>query len=150
MVSSFERICCLESVIFTPFAASHFPTAELLTYFLRDYLDGFQPVYPIFHVPTFDPNEMHWILVLAVSAIGCNFANSTVAAQYAQPLHEFVRRAIMVERQKNAIDCTPIWLMQAMLLNCIGLTHSGNPQSRDSGLSLFCELVSLAHREGLF
>jgi hypothetical protein len=150
MLSSFERICRLESVIFTPFAAGHFPTSELLTYFLRHYLDGFQPVYPIFHVPTFDPNEMHWILVLAVSAIGCNFVNSAEAAQYAQPLHEFVRRAIMVERQKNALNYTPLWLMQAMLLNCIGLIHSGNPQSRDSGLSLFSELVRLAHGEDLF
>lgn len=150
MISSFENICRRESLIFTPFAAGHFPTSELLTYFVRHYLDGFQPVYPIFHVATFDPNETHWILVLAISAIGCNYVNSAEAAQYSQPLHEFVRRAILVERQKSALEYTPLWLMQAVLLNCIGLIHSGNTQNRDYGLNLFGELVRLAHHEGLF
>lgn len=36
-----------------------------------------------------------------------------------------------------------------MLLNCIGLLHSGSARAKESGLSIFSDLVRLANREKL-
>lgn len=97
MRRAFDQLCCTNSFLFTPFETDYFPSVETLDCFIRHYLDTFQPVYPIFHLPTFDPNKCHWILTMAISAVGCHVINSPETARCAGAFHEFIRRAIQVE-----------------------------------------------------
>ncbi|KAL1967885.1 hypothetical protein VTN77DRAFT_2302 [Rasamsonia byssochlamydoides] len=149
MRRAFDQLCCTENFLFSPFETNYFPSTETLDCFIRHYLDSFQPVYPIFHLPTFDANKGHWILTVAISAVGCHVVNSPEAARCASAFHEFIRRAIQVEKERYLPGPVPIWLLQAMLLNCIGLLHSGSARANEAGLSIFGDLVRLSNREKL-
>ncbi|OKL56172.1 hypothetical protein UA08_08491 [Talaromyces atroroseus] len=148
ILNMFNKLCCAQT-LFTPFESSEFPGADLLSYFLCHYLDEFQSVYPVFHMPTFDLNEAHWILILTISGIGSCLINSPDTARYAYPLQEFARRAILVEKETYKPASVPIWLIQAMLLNCIGLIYGGDDQAKSLGLSSLSDLVRFAHQEKL-
>lgn len=93
----FLQLCCMDNFLFPKFESGNFPNAQVLTSFVRFYFASFQPVYPIFHHPTFDPNKCHWLVTLAVSAIGCHFSHVPETAQTRVAFHEFLRRAIYVE-----------------------------------------------------
>ncbi|KAF7588208.1 hypothetical protein BBP40_005991 [Aspergillus hancockii] len=146
---AFLQLCCSENFLYLEFETRNFPTAQVMSRCIRLYLDSFQTVYPILHGPTFNPNTCHWLVTLAVSAIGCHSAGSDDQDDCAAAFHEFLRRAINVEKEKCRSGRTPLWLFQAMMLNCVGLLHGNNEQARSSALDNFGELVSLATREGL-
>lgn len=95
--SRFLQLCCTENFIYQKFESENFPTSANLTKFVRSYFHFFQPVYPILHSPTFNPNECHWLVTVAVSAIGCHFADTDEVEQCTFAFHEFLRRAISVE-----------------------------------------------------
>lgn len=95
--SNFLQLCCKENFIYQKFETERFPSAASLTNFIQAYFDSFQPVYPIFHSPTFNPNRCHWLATLAVSAIGSHVADIPETEQCAAAFHEFLRRAINVE-----------------------------------------------------
>lgn len=95
--SMFFKLCCTENFIYQKFESEEFPTAEILANFIHFYFDTFQPVYPILHPPTFDPNECHWLVTLAISAIGCHVAGIPETEPNTVAFHEFLRRAINVE-----------------------------------------------------
>ncbi|EED23244.1 C2H2 transcription factor, putative [Talaromyces stipitatus ATCC 10500] len=147
ILNMFDKLCRSET-LFAAFEPTVFPGADLLAFFVSSYLDEFQPVYPIFHMPTFDLEKNHWILILTMSAIGSCLINSSQTADYAYPLQEFARRAILVEKETYT-GAKPIWLIQAMILNCIGLYHGTDDQAK--GLSFNClnDLVRLAHQQRL-
>ncbi|KKK23571.1 hypothetical protein ARAM_001318 [Aspergillus rambellii] len=147
--NSFVRLCCTETVLYSKFETENFPTAGALSRFLNLYFRFFHPVYPIFHTPTFDPNKCHWLVTLALVAVGSHSQdlcerNGTVAA-----FHELLRRAIFVEKEKCPPERTPLWLLQAILLNCVGRLHGGSERGRISALGDFTDLTNLATRERL-
>ncbi|KAE8556039.1 hypothetical protein EYB25_000738 [Talaromyces marneffei] len=144
----FDKLCRSET-LFTAFETTVFPGADLLAYFVSNYLDEFQPVYPIFHIPTFDLEQSHWILTLTMAAIGSSLISTPETTDYAYPLQEFARRAILIEKEKYYLGAKPMWLIQAMLLNCIGLYHSFDNQAKDYALGSLNDLVRFAHHERL-
>lgn len=148
ILDMFDKLCRSET-LFTAFETTAFPGADLLAFFVSSYLDEFQPVYPIFHMPTFDLDQSHWILALTMAAIGSCLINTPETAGYAYPLQEFARRAILVEKDKYNTSTKPIWLIQAMLLNCIGLYHSADSQAKEYALGALNDLVRFAHYERL-
>ena len=94
----FLQLCYSDSSIFPKFECDAFPNAKMLARFIQFYFDRFQPVYPILHYPAFDPNKCHWVVTLAVLAIGSSFANIPGASvQLTAAFHEFLRRAIYIE-----------------------------------------------------
>ncbi|GAM34361.1 hypothetical protein TCE0_015r01894 [Talaromyces pinophilus] len=137
----FDKLCRSET-LFTAFETTAFPGADLLAFFVSSYLDEFQPVYPIFHMPTFNLEQSHWILTLTMAAIGSCLINTPETAGYAYPLQEFARRAILVEKDKYNTSTKPVWLIQAMLLNCIGLYHGADIQAKEYALGALNDLVS--------
>ncbi|GMF77863.1 unnamed protein product [Aspergillus oryzae] len=66
----FIQLCCTENFLYSKFENKNFPPREALSHFIGLYFDSFQTVYPILHGPTFNPNSCHWLLTMAVSAIG--------------------------------------------------------------------------------
>ncbi|OJJ50947.1 hypothetical protein ASPZODRAFT_57307 [Penicilliopsis zonata CBS 506.65] len=130
----FLQLCRIENSIFQPFESDYFPSAEVLSRFVHVYFDSFQPVYPIFHLPTFNPNRCHWLVTLAVVAIGCHVADIPETEECTMAFHEFLRRAIQ---------------MEALLLNGVGLFHSGRDRDNVSALSCLGDLVNFVRIEGL-
>ncbi|KAL5364146.1 fungal-specific transcription factor domain-containing protein [Aspergillus floccosus] len=145
----FRRLCCADDSLYPKFESATFPTAQNLSTFVTTFFSFFQPIYPIFHRSTFNPNTCHWLVTVAVSAIGCQYAGLNEQHKYAQAFHEFLRRAINVEKENCRYDRSPLWLLQASILNCIGLFHGRSERCGISAFSSFGDLVNLAMREGL-
>ncbi|KAE8165300.1 fungal-specific transcription factor domain-containing protein [Aspergillus tamarii] len=146
---SFIQLCCTENFLYPKFENNVFPSREALSQFIELYFDSFQTVYPILHGPTFNPNACHWLLTMAVSAIGSYSAGIDEQDNCSAAFHEFLRRAIHIEKEKCRLGRTPLWLMQTIMLNCVGLLHGSNEHSRDFALDSIGELVNISTREGL-
>ncbi|PWY84945.1 hypothetical protein BO70DRAFT_313320 [Aspergillus heteromorphus CBS 117.55] len=146
---AFMQLCSTENLLYPIFDSGYFPNANTLSSFIHLYFDHFQPVYPIFHVPTFDPNKQHWLVVLALSAIGVQFAEIQERNEYASAFNEFLRRAINVEKEKSCVGGYPVCFLQAMALNCIGSLYNSDERVRASTLDNFGNLVGLVRRENL-
>ncbi|KAI9928264.1 hypothetical protein MW887_002297 [Aspergillus wentii] len=146
---NFLTLCCTENFLYRKFDSENFPSADTLSGFIHLFFDSFQSACPLFHSPTFNPNRCHWLVTLAVSTIGCRAAKIPEAEDCAMAFDEFLRRAINVEKEKCRLDRTPLWLLQAMLLSCIGLLHNSDERSRLSALSSFGDLITFTTRERL-
>lgn len=101
---AFRRTCRTHNLMFNPFDSDTFPPLHTLNLFLQSYFRLFHPVYPILHQPTFDPNKCHWLLTLAVAALGCHTSDIRETDNYARSFHELVRRIIHVEVRINYCD----------------------------------------------
>jgi hypothetical protein len=79
---------------FKPFKNPIIPPLEVFNSFIQLYFEHFNPVFPLIHHPTFDPNQMSRVLVLATAAIGCRYSKAMQSAPCANALQELLRRAI--------------------------------------------------------
>ncbi|CAI7597272.1 unnamed protein product [Penicillium pancosmium] len=164
----FLLLCRNDNPFFEMFESTHFPTADECNRYIAFYFDSFQTVYPMLHLPTFDPNQCHWLLTLAIVAAGCHCSGTPETDQCTAAFHEMIRRAFLAEvsnllvlscphllnnllEQKNrgSLNQYALDLIQAKLLNCIGLLHSGNEGDQRSAMSAFSDLVALSNHEKL-
>jgi hypothetical protein len=93
----FISLCRRENPFFEVFGSDNFPTADELKWLIASFFDCFQAIYPILHLPTFDPNTCHWFLTVSIAAIGCHAAQIPEMEQCTAAFHELVRRGIHVE-----------------------------------------------------
>jgi hypothetical protein len=93
----FLSLCRHENPFFEVFESERFPTVDECNWFVAFFFDSFQAVYPILHLPTFDPNTCHWLLTMSIVALGCHFARMPEMEQCTAALHELIRRGIYVE-----------------------------------------------------
>ncbi|KAL1956773.1 hypothetical protein VTO42DRAFT_6827 [Malbranchea cinnamomea] len=126
MVSNFNRICVGDSCVFGSFKSAVFPSLLTLSMFVQLYFKHFHPVYPLIHVQTQGLHSTHWLLILAMAAIGSHYSESCAAEAYTLALHEFLRRAIAIQVERQRTPRPELWLVQAAFLNCIGLFYTGN------------------------
>jgi hypothetical protein len=164
----FILLCRNENPLFDTFESDGFPTAEECNWFIAFFFDSFQAVYPILHLPTFDPNTCHWLLTLSIVAVGCHVSHISQMEQCTSGFHELIRRGIYVEvstfitrypfwllivlisqKEKSRHGLASLDLLQAMLFNCIGLLHSRYERDKISALSAFGDLVTLMKRDRL-
>lgn len=94
---NFLMLCHNKNPFFETFESESFPSAETCTQYLACFFDSFQTVYPIFHLPTFDPNQCHWLVTIAVAAIGCHSSGIREVNRCTAAFHEMIRRAIFAE-----------------------------------------------------
>ncbi|KAL3472953.1 hypothetical protein BJX99DRAFT_234439 [Aspergillus californicus] len=149
MYEAFSRLCCTENFLYPKFETDSFPDAQALSNFLTHYFYFYHPLYPIFHTPTFNPNKCHWMITLALAAMGSHSANLCEQNGTVTAFHEFLRRAICVEKENSQAEYPPLWLLQVMLLNCVGRLHGSSERSRLSALGDLGDLANLATREQL-
>ncbi len=95
IVNCFNRTC-ITSSYFTSFRSNSFPSIRILGHFLNLYLEFFQPILPFLHRPTFYTSKTHWMLVLAMAAVGSHYAEIEDVDVYTIAMHEFLRRAIKI------------------------------------------------------
>lgn len=100
MHDAFSQVCCVENFLYPAFETSNFPDSQTLAAYLRHYFCFFHPLYPIVHIPTFNPNRCHWIVTLALAAIGSHAANFCEKNGTATAFHEFLRRVLRAEVRK--------------------------------------------------
>ncbi|KAJ5340759.1 hypothetical protein N7541_009883 [Penicillium brevicompactum] len=141
----FIRLCQHDNPFYRAFEADRFPTADELTWFIACFFSSFQAVYPILHLPTFNPNTCHWLLTTSVAALGCHVAQIAEMEQCTIAFHEFLRRGIHVEKDKNYQDRTSLDITQAILFNCIGLLHSRSERDTRLASSCFSGLVTIVN-----
>ncbi|KAJ5747451.1 uncharacterized protein N7511_009147 [Penicillium nucicola] len=99
---NFILLCRNENPLFDTFESDGFPTVDECNWFIAFFFDSFQAVYPILHLPTFNPNICHWLLTLSIVAVGCHVSHISEMDQCASGFHELIRRGIYVE----LVDCT--------------------------------------------
>jgi hypothetical protein len=85
---------CVHSSHFNSFETANFPSIQILDSFVKSYFDSFQPILPFIHPGTFVVSNAHWLLILALAAIGSHYVAVENAVLYETALHEFLRRAV--------------------------------------------------------
>lgn len=149
MLQGFSKLCIDNSCSFVPYSSARFPDISSLNLCIRLYFDTFDTVMPIFHDQVTQIND-HWMLALAVSAIGCQYAEADEYAQMVEPLHEFLRRAIMVANNtETTVPVTQhhrhqVAFAQARLLNQVGMLYSGSPRLLQFAKAQHSGMIELA------
>lgn len=128
ILNAFRKLC-VEKALRSPFETSMFPDLGILNACINLYFDNFHPNFPLLHKASFGP-QSHWILVLAVVAIGSTFTKAPYALDLRESFQELLRRAV-----EQYADGTPdlsldLPLAQARILNLIGLVQSDREQLR--------------------
>ncbi|KAF2170954.1 hypothetical protein M409DRAFT_63963 [Zasmidium cellare ATCC 36951] len=90
-------------------------------FFLR-----FNTVYPLIHMPTFDPSHTESILLLSMVLLGATYADKD-AHQLAVCIHDVIRPQIF---SNPGFSAKPeLWVLQATLLTeCLGKSRAGQKQ----------------------
>ena len=148
ILQSFGRLCLNDSASFPLYTSSTFPELPSLNMCIRLYFENFDAVMPILHDQVTQISG-HWILALAVSAIGCQYAEADEYAQMVEPMHEFLRRAIVVEINNESLetigqDRHRIAFAQAMTLSQVGMLYSGSPRLLHFAKAQHSAMVELA------
>lgn len=91
----YNILCTQDTPFFTPYESLNFPSWDNMQDFIYMYLDEFQPLIPMLHLPTLNLSSSPWILSLALSSAGSQFAESAESEQTTLAMHEFLRRAII-------------------------------------------------------
>jgi hypothetical protein len=95
ILECFHQTCIMPS-IFSPFASSQFPSLEAINHFIRIYLQYFQPLFALLHLPTLAMGASHWLLPLALASIGSHYVEVEGSEFATIAMHEFLRRAIVM------------------------------------------------------
>lgn len=88
------NLTCITSTNYPNYHAGTFPSMNLFAYFVRLYSQHFQPSLPFTHPATFRKSLPHWLLVLAMAAIGSQYIDFQGIDMLVIAMHEFTRRAI--------------------------------------------------------
>lgn len=95
---------CVKSTYFSPYNSGDFPSLESLGLFVRLYMEHFQPILPFIHPATFNLSSSHWLLTLAMAAIGSHYVDTEHVEVLVVSMHEFLRRAIHMMVSSLAIS----------------------------------------------
>lgn len=93
-ISETFSLTCIASNHYPEFSGSSFPTLPLFDHFIQLYFDNFQSILPFTHQPSSDLSASHWLLILALAAVGSHYLGIEDSRIYSAPIHEFLRRAI--------------------------------------------------------
>lgn len=75
------------------FTDKQLPPITTMNSFIQSYFEHYSHVFPMIHQPTFDTTDVHWVLILAVAAIGCGFSQlGNTCTTFI--LQEFLRRSV--------------------------------------------------------
>ncbi|KAH7077678.1 hypothetical protein BKA63DRAFT_489228 [Paraphoma chrysanthemicola] len=148
----FGKLCLNDHDVFPRFNSPNFPSLAALNLFAMLYFDYFDPIVPIVHnrvVPLHD----HWILALAICAVGCQYAEADEFSNCVEPLHLMLHRALTIELDGWEAHSTEegsheIAVAQALSLNQIGLLYFGSAKLLKLARGQHGALVELVRSSG--
>ncbi|KXH54810.1 hypothetical protein CSAL01_05457 [Colletotrichum salicis] len=133
------------------FTDKPFPSQEAIDAFIQSHFEHYHPVWPLLHQQTFNPERVHWILLLAVAATGCGFSKfGTLSDSFL--LQELLRRSInlCVDLDPEPDPSSELYLTQSVLLSQIGLMFSGSMSFAEHAQRNMSLLATLCRRAGFF
>lgn len=147
ILHAFNQTCIMPPYL-SPFHSGDFPSLESLSLFVRLYNENFQPILPFIHPATFNLLGSHWLLVLAMAAIGSHYANTEHVKVLVVAMHEFLRRAInmVLETGSNA-SIERLVFTQIRLLSCTGMMYCGAQQLIEQAKASRIDLVAFCETE---
>jgi hypothetical protein len=158
---------CVTSSYFSPFHTADFPSLESFALFVRLYIEHFQPTLPFIHPATLNLSSTHWLLTLAIAAIGSHYVDVEDVEILSIAMHEFLRRAISmaVSSHESALN-NPTWIVtnpqletgnnswpeglvftQVRLLSCIGMMYSGDQRLVEKAKASSSDLIAFCGSE---
>lgn len=122
------------------------PTKLQFNRYLATYFTAFHPHLPFLHAPTFDPTIVAPCLLCSVCSVGallCHENNTATA------LHQSSKMLInsMTDINKDMPSQPPIWTTQALIINLIYSSWSGDPRGFDHLAAVRTLLAGLVTRE---
>jgi hypothetical protein len=131
MYDSFENTCLDSGIFKNEFRSSEFPPLEILDYCTKLFFEHFNPIFPLVH-PNLTNLNTDWVLALAICAIGSQYSATEDIDSCVLPLHEFLRRVLVVRLllENSEMD---VGLAQALVLSQVGLSYYGTSESRRMG-----------------
>lgn len=103
----FEETCQTRSILFTPFERPSFADIATLDVFVQLYLRHFLPIFPMHHSATMKLSLTHWLLVLAMAAIGSLYSKTEDHIRHKAVMLEFLRRAVYVAVRFMSFNISP-------------------------------------------
>jgi hypothetical protein len=93
IIESFTCTCSTTNH-YAKFYDSAFPSRQMLSRCIQLYRDNFESILPFIHPATFDISLSHWLLMLAMAAVGSHYLEIEHSEGFSVAMHEFLRRAI--------------------------------------------------------
>jgi len=137
----FERICGPNSSFAPVYESPEFPSFDIMQSFICSYLDEFQSVVPMLHLPTLDLCSSHWLLALGLASMGCHFSDSPEAEPCALAFSEFLRRAIIDVQEMGEHAINEVSLAQVKLLSCTAMTYCADERMEKLGWRQHTDVV---------
>lgn len=130
IMQNFTIQCLNDGSSFPNYTASRFPGLSSLNLCVRLYFENFDRIAPVLHGAIVCIND-HWLLALAVVAIGCQYAEADEYSQMVEPLHELLRRSIATELTMESLNVVArsrhgLAFAQAMVLSHVGMLYVGS------------------------
>lgn len=96
MKNCFQGTCVTQTTSLPTFYPIEFPPVSFIENLIGLYVDSFQSLLPMLHLPSLVSSKTHWLLLLATAAIGSHSLELEGSEIFVESMHEFVQRAISV------------------------------------------------------
>ena len=135
---------CLDNPFPWPaFERTVFPPKELFEHLLGLYFRYFQKTLPFTHPVSFNSSETHWLLLLAMTALGACHVEGNHAQAFAGSLQELLRRCLFYLREDPSwAAMSDLTFAQTQTLHAVGLAYSGDESHRRHGRQMQQGLAS--------
>ncbi|KAH7393683.1 hypothetical protein BKA64DRAFT_710017 [Cadophora sp. MPI-SDFR-AT-0126] len=109
--------------------SSHVPPVEFFHSFVQLYFEYFDPLFPFIHPSVLGEDNLPWVLLLAVSAIGCQYSGVDGGAATSTVLHEVLKRAIICE-MPDPLQTVSLPFVQSMFLRDVRMLFCGSKRQQ--------------------
>lgn len=123
ILQHFDNICLQMQSRMPCYETQSFPPLSLLNLFVKLYFKFFDPILPFIHLPSLDVNKS-CVLTIAIAAVGSHYFQSRELTACSSQLHELCRRLLQQEPEHSEEEMTDLLVLQARILNHIGLCYS--------------------------
>lgn len=139
------HLTCVSSTMYSNFYGDSFPSLRALSYFVHLFNRNFRSSLPFLHPATFDISNAHWLLILAMSALGSPYADNEPSGVLVVAMYEFIRRAVAMALESDS-NSKPgkLVLTQVKMLCCVAMMYCGDDRlqllarSYHRDLAAFC------------
>jgi hypothetical protein len=145
IVSHFQRLCVGSCLPFAPFASDHLPSLDTFNVCSSLYFKYFHLPFPLLHKPTFCRSN-DWLVALAVVSTGATYLEEVCGI--ADAFQEFLRRAIIHEKEVRDDTDAVVGFSQAGVLSVIGLSQSYDIAYARKSVELHAALVFRCRQYG--
>lgn len=122
MYSAYARMIDEPSTAGIPFERAPFPPKEHLEHLLALYAKSFHQSMQFLHLPTYGTSNPHWLLLLAMAAIGAHYLDSPGADRFVFAMTEFIDR-LLGTGDEAALDLEALTKAQIWLLHAINSVY---------------------------